>query len=78
MLLISLVQTVASWPAYGFHRRQIRWSGVPNSLKIFQFVVINTLKGFCILIEAEVDGFLEFFCFFYDPTDVGKFDLRGI
>jgi len=25
--------------------------------------------------EAEVDGFLKFSCFFYDPADVGKFDL---
>ena len=27
--------TVASWPAYRFHRRQVRWSGVPISLWIF-------------------------------------------
>ena len=29
------VLTVASWPAYRFHRRQVRWSGTPNSLRIF-------------------------------------------
>ena len=34
-----------------------------------QFVVIYTVKGFSIVNEAEVD-FLEFSCFFYDPTDV--------
>ena len=34
------------------------------------FDVIHTIKGFRILSEAEVDGFLEFSCFFYDPTDV--------
>ena len=28
-----------------------------------QFVVIHTVKGFSILDEAEVDVFLEFFCF---------------
>ena len=42
-------------------------------LKSFpQFVVIHTVKGFSIVNEAEVDGFLEFSCFFYDPMDVGN------
>ena len=41
-------------------------------LKSFpQFVVIHTVKGFNVVNEAEVDIFLEFSCFFYDPTDVG-------
>ena len=35
-----------------------------------QFVVIYTVKGFGIVNEAEVDVSLEFFWFFYDPTDV--------
>ena len=52
-----LVLTVASWPAYRFLRRQVRWSGIPISLRIFQFVVIHTLKGFIIVNEAEVDVF---------------------
>ena len=34
------------------------------------FVVIHTVKDFSVLSEAEVDVFLEFSCFFYDPTDV--------
>ena len=37
-----------------------------------QFVVIHTVKGFDIVKEAEMDVFLEFSCFFYDPTDVGN------
>ena len=37
-----------------------------------QFVVIHTIKGFGIVNEAEVDVFLEFSCFFYDPMDVGN------
>ena len=37
-----------------------------------QFVVIHTVKAFSLVIEAEVDVFLEFPCFFYDPTDVGN------
>ena len=37
-----------------------------------QFVMIHTVKGFSIINEAEVDVFLELFCFFDDPTDVGN------
>ena len=37
-----------------------------------QFVVINTVKGFSIVSEAEVDVLLESPCFFYDPIDVGN------
>ena len=37
-----------------------------------QFVVIHTVKGFSIVNEAEVDAFLEFSCFFYDPVDIGS------
>ena len=42
-------------------------------LKSFpQFVVIHTVKGFCVVNKAEVDGFLELSYFFYDPMDVGN------
>ena len=37
-----------------------------------QFVVIHTVKSFSIVNEAEADVFLEFSCFFYDPTDIGN------
>ena len=37
-----------------------------------QFVVIHTVKGFGIINKAEVDVFLEFSCFFDDPTNVGN------
>ena len=37
-----------------------------------QFVVIHTVKAFSIVNEAEVDNFLEFSCFFYDPLDVSN------
>ena len=40
-------------------------------MNVPQFVVIHTVKGFGRINEAEVDVFLEFPCFFYDPTDVG-------
>ena len=37
-----------------------------------QFVVIHMVKGFSVVSEAEVDVFLEFPSFFYDPMDVGN------
>ena len=35
--------------------------------------MIHTVKGFCIVSETEVDVFLEFSCFLYDPANVGNF-----
>ena len=67
-----LVISVASWPAYRFLKRQVRWSDIPISLRTFQFVVIYAVKSFGIINKAEVNVFLEFFCFFYDPMDVGN------
>ena len=40
--------------------------------KNFLHFVIRTVKAFSIVNEAEVDVFLEFSCFLYDPTDVGN------
>jgi len=37
-----------------------------------QLFVIHIVKGFSIVNEGEVDVFLEFSFFFYDPTDVGN------
>ena len=37
-----------------------------------QFIVIHTVKGFGIVNKAEIDVFLELFCFFDDPADVGN------
>ena len=68
-----LVLTIASWPGYRFLRRQLRWSGIPISWRIFQqFVVIHTVKGFGIVNKAKVDAFLELSCFFNDPVEVGN------
>ena len=41
-----------------------------SSLRIFQFIMICTVKGFNIVNEVEVDVFLEFYCFYYYPVDV--------
>ena len=37
-----------------------------------QFIVIHTVKGFGIVNKAEIDVFLELFCFFDDPAGVGN------
>ena len=34
-VVLCKVLTVASWPAYRFLRRQVRWSGIPISLRFF-------------------------------------------
>ena len=44
-------------------QRQVRWFGIPISLRIFQVFVIHTVKGFILINEAEVDVFLEFSAF---------------
>ena len=44
----------------------------PSLSEFSMFVVIHTVKGFSVVNEAEVDVFLEFSSFFYDPTDVGN------
>ena len=37
-----------------------------------QFVVIQTVRGFSIVNKAKVNVFLELFCIFSDPMDVGN------
>ena len=36
------VLTVASWPAYSFLRRQVRWSGIPISIRTFHSLLWST------------------------------------
>ena len=43
---------------------------MPISLRIFQFFVIHIVKGFLVVNKAEVDVFLDFPCFLYDPMNV--------
>ena len=37
-----------------------------------QFTVIHTVKGYGIINKAEIDVYLELYCFFDDPADVGN------
>ena len=67
------VLTVASWPAYKFLKRQIRWSGIPISFRIFHSLLGSTQsKALGIVNKAEIDVFLELSCFFHYPADVGN------
>ena len=65
------VLTVASWPAYRFLKRQVRWFGISISFRIV-CSLFWSVKGFGIVNKAEIDGFLELSCFFHDPADVGN------
>ena len=66
------VLTVPSCPAYRFLNRQVRWSGISIFFRIFQFVVIHTVKGFVIVNKAEIDFFPELTCFINNSTDAGN------
>ena len=69
------VPTVASWPAYRFLKRQVRWSGIPISRRISQFVVIYPVKGFGIINKAEIDVFSGSLLLFWWSSGCWQFDL---
>ena len=57
-VVLCPVLAVASWPAYRYLRRQIRWSGIPISWRIFHsFYGLH--RGFGVVSEAEVDVILK-------------------
>ena len=67
------VLTTASWPAYRFLKRQVRWSGIPTSLRIFHSLLWPTQsKTLAYINKAEIDVFLKLSWFFCDPADVGN------
>ena len=66
----SIVLTIASWPAYRFLRRQVRWSSTPISLRIFRSLLWSTQST--ALVSLIKWMFFWNSCFFYDPTDVGN------
>ena len=66
------VLTAASWPLYRFLRRQVRWSGVPISKSFPQFVMVHMVRRFNIVDETEINVFLTFPCFSYNPVNVSN------
>ena len=71
------ILTVPSWLAYRFLRRQVRWSGIPISLRVFHSLLWSTQSKLLLYIvsKAEIYVFLELSCFFDDPTDIGNLIL---
>ena len=55
------VLTVASWSAYTFLRRQVRWSGIPISLRIFHSISTET-----VLTIASLFNVFNYIIYFYD------------
>ena len=56
--------------AYRFLRMKVGCFGILISLRIFQFAMIHTDKGFSVVDETELDVFLNFPCFLYNPANV--------
>ena len=52
-----------------------KWSGIPISWWIFQFVVIHIVKGFSVVYEAEVDVFSGILLLFLWSSRCWWFDL---
>ena len=69
------VLTFASWPASRFLSRQVRWSGIPISLRIFHRLLWSTVKGFSVVNEAEVDVFSGILLLFLWSNRCWQFDL---
>ena len=71
-VVLCTVLTIASWPAYRFLRRQVRWS-VFQSLEEFSTVCCDphSQRLWCSQ-WSRSRFFLEFSCFFDDPVDIGN------
>ena len=67
------VLTAASWPAYRFLKRQVRWSGIP-SLSEFSTIYCDPHSQRLWHSQQSRNRcfFLELSCFFDDPADVGN------
>ena len=68
----STSSSVASWPVQTSQEAgQVVWYS--HLFQNFpQFIVIHTVKGFGIVNKAEINVFLELFCFFDNPVDVSS------
>ena len=75
LIVPCLVLTVASWPAYRFLKRQVRCSGITTSFRIFNSIVIHTVKGFGIVNKAEIDIFSGTLLLFWWSKGCWQFDL---
>ena len=69
-----MILTVASWPAYTFLKKEVRWPGIHISSRIFHSLWWSTQSKTLGSQWNSSRCFLEFSCFFffYDPMDVGN------
>ena len=78
------VLTVASWPAYRFLKRQVRWSGIPISFRIFHNLLWSTqsilkeispgisLEGMMLKLKLQYFGHLMRRVDSLEKTDAGR------
>ena len=64
--------SVGSCPAYRFLRRQVRWSGIPISLRIFHSLLWSTQSKALVKSMKQKYMFFGTPFLFHDPTDVGN------
>ena len=71
------VLTLASWLTYRFLRRQVRWFGIRISLRAFYSLSWSTRSNalFNVVDETEIDVFLKFRCFLYNPANLAIWSL---
>ena len=62
--------TVASWPACRFLRREVRWSCIPISLRIFHSATIEPLSRQPRLENTYIKEGLTLLRKFYDPWEI--------
>ena len=59
-------------PTYRFLRRQVRWPAIPSFEEFSTVYCDPHSQRLSAVNEAEINVFLEFPCFFYDPVNVGN------
>ena len=63
--------SVASWPTYRFLKRQLRWSGIPISLRIF-YSLLWSIQSKVWRSQWSSSRCFSGTLYFDDPTDVGN------
>ena len=63
---------ILTWPAYRFLKRQVKWSGIPISFRIFHSLFWSTQSKALAYSIKQKYMFSWNSCFFDDPEDVGN------
>ena len=70
-----LILTVASWLAYRFHRRQVRWSGIPINWRIFHSLLWSSQSKLQCSQQIRSRCFSGILLLFRWSTGCWQFDL---